>query len=188
MPSHVSSFIIGSSNLSQKVSDTFGLTFISYSEAIEFLYKANAFSLSTYLDDIPTLEYLSYYFLPQRLVQIKDLRICWEIDYLPYYFMQEFPERFRDPWHNLWKVLSGLTGLRRLHVDLVFRYTHPNDFEEFWKDKGTNLLESVKAITWPQEFVVTLPDVRCPTDVDVGDSKCVFKMKSEDAVTAETTG
>jgi hypothetical protein len=100
--------------------------------------------------------------------------------------MHDFSESLGDPWSKTWKALSRLTGLRRLHIDLVFRYTHPDEFEEYWKDKGTKLLEPVKLITWPRDFVVTLPDARCTTNVDVGKSRCVFEVKREEAVITET--
>lgn len=129
------------------------------------------------------MDYLSYYILPQRLTLIRDLRIHWELDSIPYYLMTDFeiPDGpILSPWLASWAALQRFRGLRRLHINLVFRYSHWSDYYEvLWKDKGDKLLEVVKNITAPRDFVVTLPDRRCSLDVDIGQSNCVLRLPGE---------
>jgi hypothetical protein len=143
---------------------------------VEFLYKGNDFSLSTQNDEIPTINYLSYYLLPQRLAQIRVLHMHWELDSQPYYLMSDMSDPMQDPWFKSWDALSKLTGLRRLHINMVFRYNSRSDYEQLWKARGTMLLEPIKRITAPREFVIVLPDPRCSVELDVGESKCVIKV------------
>lgn len=93
-------------------------------------------------------------------------------------------------WLKSWDALSKLTGLQRLHINLVFRFSHWTDYyEEMWKERGEDLLAPIKTITAPKTFVVTLPDHRCSMDIDIGESKCVLKLpivtstETEDSVT-----
>lgn len=87
------------------------------------------------------------------------------------------PETVIQQWSQSWDALSKLTGLRRLHITLVFRFSHWTDYyEDLWKERGAELLEPIKKITAPTTFIVTLPDHRCSLDIDVGESKCVFKL------------
>lgn len=123
------------------------------------------------------MNYLSYFFLPQRLAQIRDLRIHWQIDCISHYVMSELPTPHLEPWFRSWDALSRLTGLRRLHIDLEYRFTLWSDYyEQMWKERGNELLGTVRAITAPRDFVITLPNSRCTTNLDVGASKCVLKL------------
>ncbi|CAO2651865.1 Nn.00g001480.m01.CDS01 [Neocucurbitaria sp. VM-36] len=148
-----------------------------YSEAIEYLYTANSFSLATDIDEQPTLNYLSYYFLPQRLTQIRNLNIYWELDSFQYFLMTQLFDPVLDHWFESWNALSKMTGLRHLQITLDFRYGNWSDtYETLWKERGEELLEPIKRITAPRDFVITLPDHRCSTDIDVGDSKCILRL------------
>ncbi|KAH7386057.1 hypothetical protein BKA66DRAFT_415775 [Pyrenochaeta sp. MPI-SDFR-AT-0127] len=148
-----------------------------YSEAIEYLYTDNSFSLSTDIDEIPTIDYFSHFFLPQRLTQIRDLFFYWELDSFNYHLMTQTPNPVLDQWYKSWGALGKLSGLRRLRVSLVFRYTHWSDYyEELWKERWVEMLEPLKTITAPRDFVVTLPDRRCSTAIDLGESHCVFEL------------
>ncbi|KAF1359794.1 hypothetical protein EJ07DRAFT_165892 [Lizonia empirigonia] len=150
-----------------------------YSEAIEYLHTSNAFSLSTWDDDYPTMDYLSYYFLPHRLTQIRDLRIDWEVDNFYYDAMLGLTPHVTkfEAWEKSWAALCALTGLRKLRIILYFRWRDVRDYYEgYWKQHEVELLHPVKSITAPTDFVVVLPDRRCSTTVDVGDSKCILQI------------
>ena len=41
------------------------------------------------------------------------------------------------------------------------------------------LLQPLRCIKAPTDFVLVLPDRRCSTDVDLGDSKCVLQLPEE---------
>jgi hypothetical protein len=79
-----------------------------------------------------------------------------------------------------------MTGLRRLHVNLEFGFNGWGglmgwgDDEGEWEEKATEMLAVVKEITVPSEFVVYLPDGKCSTDLDPGNSKCIFKVLEDD--------
>lgn len=82
-----------------------------------------------------------------------------------------------EPWVNSWESLSRLTGLRKLHVVLEYRYSGFDDcYERMWKEREGELLAALKTVTVPPDFLVTLPDRRCATDVDVSPSRCVFEL------------
>lgn len=153
-----------------------------YSEAIEYLYTTNTFSLATWDDDYPTIDYLSYYFLPQRLIQVRDLRIDWEIDsfYFNHHHGITADQLQFAAWKKSWAALQPMAGLRKLHVTFYFRWRDIIDcYEELWKAHETKLLEPVKSITAPTHFVLVLPDRRCSTNLDVGDSACVLQLPEE---------
>jgi hypothetical protein len=158
----------------------------SYSEAVEYLYSANAFSLSSDRDEIPTINYLSYYFLPQRLVQVRELRIHWQLDNVPIFAWHGLFPSEKEDWFRSWEAIRKMTGLRRLHVNLEFAFNGWGgllgwgDDEGKWEEKATEMLAVVKEITAPSEFVVYLPDAKCSTALDPGNSKCVFKVPEED--------
>jgi hypothetical protein len=168
------------------------LTRFSYSEAVEYLYSANSFSLTTDRDEIPTIDYLSYYFLPQRLVQIQDLRIHWQMDSMSYTYyssddalLTTLPHPNLEPWLKSWEALSRLTGLRRLHINFEYAYNHWSaGHEDMWKKRGTELLAPAKEITAPRDFVIFLPNQNCATDLDVGNPNCVLKVRNDDMHTA----
>lgn len=138
------------------------------------MYTSNAFSLSTWDDEHATVDYMSYYFLPHRLTQIRQLRFDWELDTFSYnHHLRAI--RF-EAWNHSWSALWSLTGLRKLHISLSFRWRAVLDcYEECWKDDELELLDPVRSITAPVDFVLVLPDQRCLTDVDMGDSNCVLR-------------
>ncbi|KAF1835580.1 hypothetical protein BDW02DRAFT_588043 [Decorospora gaudefroyi] len=148
-----------------------------YSEAIEFLYKSNSFFISTKSEDYPTAGYLSYFFLPQRMNQITKLHLDWDLDHGQHFHPNLMPGGLKDEWFNAWDALKKLTGLNQLYIRLFFRYDLWNQcYGFFWERNSEQLLEPVKAITTPRDFTIKLPNWRCPTDIDVGDSHCVFEV------------
>lgn len=126
------------------------------------------------------MDYLSWYFLPHRLTQIRDLRINWEVDSF-YYDAAFTPHVFHfEAWKHSWSALCALTGLRKLRIILYFRWRDVRDcYEEFWKQHELELLHPVKSIMAPTNFVIVLPDRRCSTTVDVGDTKCILQAPVE---------
>ncbi|KAF1918433.1 hypothetical protein BDU57DRAFT_198807 [Ampelomyces quisqualis] len=153
---------------------------VVYSEAIEYLYSGNSFSLSSERDEYPTVHFLSYYFLPQRLAQIRDLHIHWQLDGLAYLPMYNLEPRRAEYWFSPWSSLIRLTGLRRLRIYLdysqVFWYGVVD--HEFWNKTAVQLLRGAKEITAPSTFVVSIPSSQCALGVDVGNSQCIFEVRS----------
>ncbi|KAH8724101.1 hypothetical protein GQ44DRAFT_618706 [Phaeosphaeriaceae sp. PMI808] len=160
-----------------------------YSEAVESLYTTNSFSLSTNSGQVPTLDYLSYYFRPHRLAAIRNLRIYWQIDRMPYSMItgsltdSEIPGLYSDAWRKSWDCLSRMSGLRRLDITLSYRDVYYSDFYDYiWTEKAEEWLQPIKAITAPRHFVVTLPSHNCKTNVNVEPSKCVFELPEGDDI------
>jgi hypothetical protein len=137
------------------------------------------------------MNFLSYYFLPQRLVQIKDLRIHWRLDGMSYtHYLSDdlqgttMPHPNLKSWFNSWDALSRLTGLRRLHINFEYGYDNWGANEEdMWEKRGPLLLAPAKEITAPRDFVIFLPNQKCATDVDVGNPNCVLKVRDDDIQT-----
>ena len=125
---------------------------------------------------------MSYFFLPQRLQQIRALDIDWELDSCYYLLLLQVATgggSFKA-WEKSWSALGAMTGLRQLRVILYFRHREVFDcYEEYWKKWELHLLDPVKSITAPKDFTLTLPDRRCSTDVDLGSSKCVLQLPEE---------
>lgn len=168
---------------------------------MEYLYSANSFSLATLSDHLQTIDYLSYYFLPQRLLQIRSLHIDWKIDSLSYHPLFGPADINLEPWVKSWKIVAQMTGLRRLHVKIGYVSDYWGErLDAIWDEIGAKMLEVVKLITAPKDFVVVLPlrqivvdadveDSHLPsgqvvTDIDVGDSHCVLRQR-EDGPPAE---
>ncbi|KAH3913743.1 hypothetical protein HBI56_079680 [Parastagonospora nodorum] len=143
-----------------------------YTEAVDYLYFANTFSIWNVDYVSPTIKLLSYYFLPQRLQLVRDLRIHWSF----------CPDS--ESWLEDWKAISKMKGLQRLHVTVtnpwLGRPGHSTD--DTWRDKLTEIMAAVRNITAPGDFVLYVPDIKWlewSADVDLGDSKCVFRMAEE---------
>lgn len=149
---------------------------------MEFLYASNSFSLSTDLEEVATVDYLSYVILPQRIAQIRDLYIYWQIDSFHYDLMNPSFNANIDSWHKSWTALSKITGLRRLHISLVYRKNHWLDYyNEMWKARGIELLSSIPNITAPRDFVITLPDRRCSTNTELLSPICILQLPATKA-------
>lgn len=150
---------------------------VSYSEAIEYLYRANKFFVCTDVEDYPTTGYLPYFILSERITQITNFRIDWDFDRHGFFQVDLMPGPHLDEWYRTWDVLRSMTGLRTLHVRLFFFLDlWQQCYGDFWQRNGKELLEPVKKITAPKDFLVTLPDWRCSTDLDVGQSRCIFRL------------
>ena len=116
------------------------------------------------------------------MAQITDLTIHWDLDRHQYFQVALMPDHHRREWFRSWEALSRLTGLRRLHMKLYFCLDlWQQCYGEFWAQNNRELLEPIKKITAPREFVLTLPNWRCSTNVDVGNSRCVFRLPERDS-------
>ncbi|KAI5378695.1 hypothetical protein J4E82_002581 [Alternaria postmessia] len=148
-----------------------------YSEAVEYLYRANEFFISTDLEDFPTAGYLSYFFQSQRIAQIGNLNIEWDLDRHQYFNVNLMPDHHRREWYRSWDGLSNMTGLRRLHIKFYFCLDlWQGCYGEFWEQNNKELLQPIKKITAPRDFLITLPNWQCSTNIDVGESRCTFKL------------
>jgi hypothetical protein len=84
--------------------------------------------------------------------------------------------------------LSRLRGLKRLHVSLDCPAgLHRELTEEAWRERKAEMLTAMKKITAPSDFVLYLSDKEWLMDVDLGDSKCVFKLSEQGSVGSLTT-
>jgi len=79
-----------------------------------------------------------------------------------------------------------MKGLQRLHVTvqnpLLGRPGQPTEY--IWQDLLTEVMGAVRNITAPGDFVLYVPDIKWlewSADVDLGDSKCVFRIAEEPA-------
>jgi hypothetical protein len=189
-------------------------------KAIECLYSANTFFLSTTTEDYPTISYLSYFFLPQRLTQVRDLHIHCDLDDRCDPHQECLKIVVQEDWARAWAVLGKMTGLcwlcylaiitkhtfrvyecaampllrgyrptvnslRRLHVRFACNiWNQPEGIEVLWAPIMTEVLKPIGTITAPSEFTIRLPNWRCSTAFDIGDSKCVFKLPDRPVVDA----
>lgn len=111
------------------------------------------------------------------MVQVTNLNLHWDLDRYQYSPVALMPDHYRREWFRSWEALSRLTGLRWLHIRLYFCLDlWQQCYGDFWKQNHRELLEPIKEITAPRDFAITLPNWRCSTDVDVGSSRCVFKL------------
>lgn len=138
------------------------------------------FFISTEPEDYPTGGYLPYFLLPQRIAQITRLTIDWDLDRHQAFQVSLTSAPHRDDWYRTWDVLGRMTGLRRLHMRFYFFLDlWQQCYGDFWENNGKELLEPIKKVTSPKDFVITLPSWRCSTDFDIGQSKCVFRLPGE---------
>lgn len=143
---------------------------IRYSEAVEFLYSSNLFSITSHFRQNLLLPYLPTLLLPQRIRQIRSLRIFW--DMFPMVCLDYSSSQ--NVWLKSWDALRQMTGLSNLHIDIgVWSFL---GFQEQWLEREVELFEPVKTITTPKTFVIILPNRVCSTGLDVGNSRCVFRL------------
>lgn len=84
---------------------------------------------------------------------------------------------FHHFWLHMWPVLQQITGLRELHTQIQgsrSRLSRP-----YWFEDEAEILEPVKTVTRPEKFVVVLPFRVCSTQMDFGESKCVFRLPDD---------
>jgi hypothetical protein len=137
--------------------------------------------MSTDWEDFPTAGHLSYFFQPQRMAQISNVSIEWDLDRHQYFQVALMSDHHRHEWYKFWDGLSKMTGLRRLHIKLYFYLDLWQEcYGEFWEQNSKEILLPIKKVTAPRDFVIILPNWRCSTDVDIGESNCVFRLPERD--------
>jgi hypothetical protein len=78
-----------------------------------------------------------------------------------------------------------MTGLRRLHINLEYRQSLWDlVVEQKWNETAKELFSMVKEITAPQDFVIILPSRRCTTNIDVGNPRCILRIKELEHIDA----
>lgn len=117
--------------------------------------------------------------LPQRMAQIRDVLVHWQLDSAKNLDVFFSSRSELEPWFQTWRGLTQFTGLRRLHVHLKL---YPNAWSEFlhrfWNSGAKDMLAPVCEITAPDDFVIFVPREDFLVDLDFGDSKCVLKVDS----------
>jgi len=128
-----------------------------YIEAIPYLYSANTFVISN--SDI--MEYLPRLLLPQRIDVIRSIIFYWHVYLNPRQVLEQESQE-TDPcfiglpgtWNATWANIAAMKSLRILHVKIEV-------MELFWEslnqDTATRLLQPIKQVVVPKEFVLTLP-------------------------------
>lgn len=109
------------------------------------------------------------------------MHIDWKIDSLLFHPVFELADINLEPWVNSWKILTRLTGLRRLHIKIGYaRSFWAERLDAIWEEQGAKMLEVVRDVTAPSDFVVVLPSRQPVVDVDVGESNCVFQERGDE--------
>jgi hypothetical protein len=91
----------------------------------------------------------------------------------------------QEDWARAWAVLGKMTSLRHLHIIFACNiWNQPEEIEVLWAPVMTEVLKPIGTITAPSEFTIRLPDWRCSTDFEIGDSKCVVKLPDKPVVDA----
>ena len=125
--------------------------------------------LTSHLEYDFTLFYLYHFLLPQRVRQIRDLYIKLDV---PVFWFSPSPKGL---WFEFWRILGQMTGLRSLRIDMTAPY--PDIFySERWLEHEVQMFQPVKNITAPNSFVVVMPDRVCSTNLEVGNSRCIFQV------------
>lgn len=154
-----------------------------YSEAIEYLYSSNTFSLSTASEQIPTINYLSYFTLPHRLTMIRHLRFYWEIDSYHHNVFRTVSKGSKvTQWLVTWTSIARFTGLQHLHVRLVFsslQLAFFFDSDQVWETNGPALLGAIPKIT-AKDFVIILPSNQNSTEIQLQNPHCVLRLPSQE--------
>ncbi|KAF2650740.1 hypothetical protein K491DRAFT_761564 [Lophiostoma macrostomum CBS 122681] len=142
-----------------------------YSEAVEFLYTANEFSIAPSRNH-SALPFLPFFLISQRINQIRFLHVSWPVSSWSLTVMHE---SVFDHWLYPWGIIQHMSGLKNLFVELwpMESTTHVRGA---WLRNESVLLEVVKKVTAPTNFTVILPVLECSTDVDMGDSHCILKL------------
>ncbi|KAF2262995.1 hypothetical protein CC78DRAFT_618085, partial [Lojkania enalia] len=131
-----------------------------YTEAINILYTANAFSFLGKQDCGMALAFLDHYLSPQRLDQLRVVNMHW--DRITYPLVRNHTRNpvMRRNWDSSWKTLARMKGLQKLFVRVDMEIK-PDSFYQQWDEWDRKLFECVKLVVRPTVFVITLPDPRC---------------------------
>jgi hypothetical protein len=129
-----------------------------YSEAIEFLYSTNTFSIS----DLDCLRYLSCTVLPCRFQMIQKIQLEWSLTWPIYDSIAQnlllmvpvlYPPHDEATWEATWRIIAEMPNLKKLLVSLV----HFEGFNDPECEK--KIFAPLMKVSRPTEFqvVVTWP-------------------------------
>jgi hypothetical protein len=128
-----------------------------YAEAIPYLYSANTFVVS----ESRVMEYLPRLLLPQRIDTILSVTFYFHIPLNPRQVLdqasQETDSRLiglPGTWNAIWENISAMKSLHTLHVKLHVLAIY---WENLNQDFSTRLLQPIKKVVIPKEFVLSLP-------------------------------
>ncbi|KAF2451954.1 hypothetical protein P171DRAFT_468363 [Karstenula rhodostoma CBS 690.94] len=155
-----------------------------YLEAIGSIYESQTFVLAigpheerVHHHDKPTLLYLPYFILPQRLNQLRRLYIHWNLS--PNVGRIGIADQTLDWWKECWHFLSTLQGLNELLIRFQSREDEQSRWD--WEPLEAQLGECVRKIRVKKRFVVVLPFPENGIGnlhLDVGESKCENPKKA----------
>jgi hypothetical protein len=111
--------------------------------------------------DAETMEHLPILLLPQRINTIRTLTFYWALRLDPLHLVEQearetFPEFFGRPgvWKIIWHNISNIQSLQTLHVKLD---VWPGAWQSINKEIITQLLQSIREVVRPKEFILSLP-------------------------------
>ncbi|KAH9208238.1 hypothetical protein DL95DRAFT_527541 [Leptodontidium sp. 2 PMI_412] len=127
-----------------------------YTKAIDIIYSSNTFEIT----HASYMEYLPLCILPQRMNTLRTLRLTCDFSGLPpikaNIWEGQHPgilHKRYEKWQNIWRILSEMASLRRLHFNLNVNYL----WETLDRESAAELLGPVKQVTRPDLFVLALP-------------------------------
>ncbi|KAL5392157.1 hypothetical protein DPSP01_000677 [Paraphaeosphaeria sporulosa] len=131
-----------------------------YLEAIGSIYESQTFVLAigpheerVHQHDKPTLLYLPYFILPQRLNQLRRLYIHWNLS--PSTLHIGIADETLAWWKECWHFLSTLQGLNELLIRFQCRDGEHSRWD--WAPLEAQLADYIKKIRVKKRFVVVLP-------------------------------
>ncbi|KAL2064278.1 hypothetical protein VTL71DRAFT_4772 [Oculimacula yallundae] len=128
-----------------------------YTEANDIIYSSNTFEITHAI----YMEYLPLTILPQRMNTIRTLRLTCDFSGTPPLraSLQREGQHFKillkryEKWHNIWRILSEMASLHRLHLNLNIN----REWATFNRESAAELLGPVKQVTRPILFILALP-------------------------------
>jgi hypothetical protein len=158
-----------------------------YLEAIGSIYESQTFVLTigpheerVHQQNKPTLLYLPYFILPQRLNQLRRLYIHWNLS--PITGQIGIADETLTWWKECWHFLSTLRGLHELLIRFQSRDEQHSRWD--WVPLEAQLGECISRITVRKRFLVVLPfseSVIGNPDFDVGESRCEVRVAQREA-------
>lgn len=121
--------------------------------------------------DKPTLLYLPYFILPQRLDQIRFLYIHWSLDPEPFLHLG-VSQKTLARWTECWDMLSKFPNLQDLRIRFECAESRITD----WQPLEAQLKERTSRIKVAKKFVVVVPFQQTELELGVGDSNCEFRV------------
>ncbi|KAF2491697.1 hypothetical protein BU16DRAFT_584907 [Lophium mytilinum] len=159
-----------------------------YTESVEVLYTANTFRP----DDANSFLWMSNWILPQRFQAIRSLQLhyyvwshtSWkdQVSVLPTKARNnpilhgKYRPGSSEDWTHVWIVIASMRGLRKLEVEL----TAASELKSIWLAQEVVMLEAVKAVTSPSNFLLTLPFAGSPHSHEMYPSLCQVVVPEED--------